>query len=177
MSAYISLASPMIDGEVLVEALTEVGFDRRQIEVHETPVPLIGYEDDEREQRGHIVIRRQHVGPASNDIGFERTPAGFRAHISDYDESRYGSAWLRRLQDAYSRHDQIKQERLARAIAADIEARRVAEIETRRRERERRELIKAQRETIHEKARKLGYRVEETRQGEKLRLVLAKRVY
>lgn len=167
----------MIDREVLVDALTEVGFDRSQIEIHERPVPLVGYEGNEREQRAHVVIRRRHVGPASNDIGFERTPAGFRAHISDYDQSRYGSAWLRRLQGAYSRHDRIKQERLARAVAADIEARRVAEIEARRRDRERRDLIEAQRGTIYEKARGLGYRVEETRQGEKLRLVLVKRVY
>jgi hypothetical protein len=177
VSAYITLASPMIDQEVLVQALAEVGFDASQVEIHETRVPLIGYHGDERPERAHVVIRREHLGKLSNDIGFERTPTGFRAHISDFDQRHYGRGWLRQLQDAYSRHDQIKRERLAQTAAADVEARRVAEIEARRRDRERRELIEAQRQTIHEKARSMGYRVEESRQGENLRLVLVKRVY
>jgi hypothetical protein len=38
-------------------------------------------------------------------------------------------------------------------------------------------MVEAQRQAIHEKARSMGYRVEETRQGDKVRLVLVKRVY
>lgn len=180
MSAYVTLTSPMIDQVILVQALADVGFGAGQVEVHERPVPLVGYQGDERTHRAHVVIRRRHVGEASNDIGFERTPTGFRVHISEFDQSqRYGRGWSRRLQDAYSRHELIEQERIARAVkqADDIEARRVAEIEVRRREKERRELVEAQRRTIHERARRMGYRVEESRQGDKLRLVLVKRVY
>ena len=38
-------------------------------------------------------------------------------------------------------------------------------------------LVEAQRQSIHKKAKAMGYRVQETRQGDKLRLVLVKRVY
>jgi hypothetical protein len=53
----------------------------------------------------------------------------------------------------------------------------LAEAERRRVEEERRKLVEAQRQAIHEKAKKMGYRVQETREGDSLRLVLVKRVY
>ena len=55
--------------------------------------------------------------------------------------------------------------------------RRKAEEEQRRIEEERRQLVEARRQTIHEKAKKMGYRVQESREGDKIRLVLVKRVY
>jgi exonuclease VII large subunit len=100
----------------------------------------------------------------SNDIGFVRTPTGFSAVISDYDGGRYGETWLRQLNARYEDHLARKQERLA-------------EEERRRAEEERKRLVEAQRQAVHERARKLGYRVEETREGDRLRLVLVKRVY
>lgn len=177
MSAYITLATPMIDQECLLAALSDLGFSKEKVEVHEKAVSLVGYEGAHRLQRAHLVIRRRHVGSASNDLGFERTATGFRAHVSDFDQARYGGAWMRKLQDRYQHHDAAKRERLARAAREATEARRLAEIEARRREEERRNLVEAQRQAIHEKARKMGYRVRESQQGDKLRLVLVKRVY
>jgi len=86
---------------------------------------------------------------------------------------------MRHLHARYQHHDAAKQqELLTRAReAADLEARRLAEIEARRRDEERQRLVEAQRQAIHEKAHKMGYRVEETRQDDKIRLVLVKRVY
>lgn len=168
----------MVDQDCLLAALADLDFTGQMVEIHATPVPLVGYEGGRRQQRAELVIRREHVGTASNDIGFERTPTGFRVHISDYDRRRYGKTWLRQLQERYRHHDTVTQERLAREReAADIEARRLAEIEARRREEERQRLVEAQRQVVHEKARSMGYCVEETRQGDKLRLVLVKRVY
>lgn len=164
MSAYLTLATPMLDAECLLLALADVGFRRDRVEVHEQPVPLQGYGGGARAQRAEIVIPRAHVGPASNDIGFERTPTGYRAHVSDYDRSRYGKDWMSRLQERYQAHSQDKQARLAEA-----ERQRVAE--------ERRRLVESQRDAIHAKARALGYRVEETRSDGKVRLALVKRVY
>lgn len=44
-------------------------------------------------------------------------------------------------------------------------------------EEERQRLVEAQRKTVHEKAKKLGYQVKESREGETIRLVLVKRTY
>jgi hypothetical protein len=178
VSAYITLATPMVDQECLVLALADLGFGTDRVEVHETAVQLVGYEGDLRRRRGHVVIRKEHVGPASNDIGFERTPTGFRAHVSDYDRVRYGRPWLNQLVARYRHHDAEKQERLARELlAAEVEARRRAEVEARRREEELQRLVEAQRQSVHEKARAMGYRVQETREADRIRLVLVKRVY
>lgn len=179
MSAFITLALPLTDQECLLAALAELGFPAGRVEVHGAPVPLTGYEGDQREQRAHIVIRKEYVGDASNDIGFERTATGFRAHVSEWDQSQgYGPAWLHDLQVRYSRQDALKAERLTRAKRdADIETRRVAAVQARRREEDQRRLVEAQRLAIHEKARKLGYRVQESRQGDTVRLVLVKRSY
>jgi len=38
-------------------------------------------------------------------------------------------------------------------------------------------LVETQRQTVHDKARKLGYQVQEKREGDVLRLVLVKRVF
>ena len=179
MSAYITLATPMIDQECLVAALADMGFGADRVEVHHESVPLVGYEGERRNRTAHVVIRRQHVGDASNDIGFERRPTGFRVHVSDYDRTQYGRAWLRELQARYEHHDAVKHEQLRRAMreAAEIEARRLAEMEARRREEQRKELVEAQRQAVQQKARELGYRVQETREGDRIRLVLVKRVY
>lgn len=177
MSAFITLATPMIDQECLVQALVDLGFDENKIELHAEPVELIGFDGAGRGRSGHVVIRRWHVGSASNDIGFERTPTGFRAYVSDFDQKNYGRSWMRRLHERYLHHDETKRERLERAAAAEIEERRLAEIEERRRENERLRLVEAQRQAVHEKARALGYRVNETRQGDTIRLVLVKRAY
>jgi len=164
MSAYIRLATPMIDRECLLDALADMGFGQGKVEVNASAVPLVGYEGTPRSTTAEVVIRREHVGSASNDLGFVRTPTGFTAIVSDYDRRRFGESWLRDLHARYEHHARRKEERLA------------AE-ERRKLEEERRALVEAQRQAIHEKARKMGYRVEETREAEKVRMVLVKRVY
>ena len=93
MSAYIKYATPMIEEDVLITALCEMGFAREHIEVHENPKVLVGYQGRVRPEMGHIVIRRQHVGTASNDIGFIKEEGGYRMIISDYDQNRYNTNW------------------------------------------------------------------------------------
>ncbi len=164
MSSYITLAMPITDQECLLSALAELGFGGDKIEVHDEAQALAGYQGDYRQQMAHIIIRRQFIGPSSNDIGFERTSTGFRAHVSDFDRRVLGTEWLGRLNEVYKKHYGQKLARLA-------------EEERRRIEEERRRLVEAQRQAIHVKAKKMGYRVEEKREGESLRLVLVKRVY
>ena len=164
MSAYITLMTPMVDQECLLAALADLGFDRGKVEVHETPVNLVGYQGDRRVQAANIVIRRQHVGSASNDVGFLHTATGYQAHVSGYDHPRYGSGWISQLKGRYDAHWTAKQQRLA-------------EEERRRLEEERRRLVEAQRQSVYERAKKMGYRVKETRQGDTIRLELVKRTY
>jgi hypothetical protein len=164
MSAYITLLTPMTDQECLLAALADLGFDATKVEVYATPVNLLGYAGDRRAQTANIVIRRQHIGSASNDVGFLASATGYQAFVSGYDHPRFGTGWLTQLNGRYQNHWSTKQARLA------------AE-ERRRLEEERQRLVEAQREAVHERAKKMGYRVEETRQGETIRMVLVKRTY
>ena len=110
MSHYVECQTEFRDPQALVAALIECGFEPSQVEVHAEAVPLFGYRGDQQAQQAHIVIRRQHVGTAANDVGWERTPAGtYRAWISEYD-SRH-------------RFDQLMQNRIKQEYAFQVIAR------------------------------------------------------
>lgn len=164
MSAYLTLTTPMTDEECLLRALADVGFDRSKVEVHAAPVALVGYQGDPRAQAAQIIVRRQHLAAASNDLGFLATATGYRAIVSDYDQSRFGGAWLASLAARYRIHEQAKHERLVAEERARLEA-------------ERRRVVEAQRAAIHERARALGYQVKETHEGQTIRLSLVRRRY
>lgn len=81
----------------LVEALEEQ-FGKGHVEVHENGADLFGYQGDNRAKTKpgsanyappcELVIRREFVGGASNDVGYKRTADGkYKAYISDYDKS------------------------------------------------------------------------------------------
>jgi hypothetical protein len=164
MSAYLTLLTPMTDQECLLAALVDLGFDETKVEIHATPVQLVGYGGDRRAQTANIVIRRRHVGASSNDVGFLATATGYQALVSGFDHPRYGAGWITQLSQRYQIHADAKIERLA------------AE-ERRRMEEERQRVVEAQRQAVHERAKKMGYRVQEAREGETIRLVLVKRAY
>jgi hypothetical protein len=160
MSAYITLVTPMLDEECLIEAIVDQGFPRTSIVRYVEPVALRGWQ---KGQKAHIVLPKEHTGDAHNDIGFLRGPVGFTAILSD-DHARFGRAWLSRVSTRYQAHWSVKQERLAAA-------------ERQRLEEERQRLVEAQRQAVHERAKKMGYNVEEKREGETIRIVLVKRTY
>ncbi len=166
MSAYIVLSTPMTDQRCLVEALGDLGFGRDKVEIHAEPVALVGYEGSGRSQVANVVIRRNHVGRSSNDIGFLETRTGYRALISDFDagSSGYGPGWVKKLQERY----QARKAEHDRSLAA---------ADRKREERTREELVEAQRETIYQRARKMRYQVNEHREEDKIRLLLVKRSY
>ena len=164
MSAYLTLMTPMVDRECLPQALCDLGFGHQKIELHETPASLTGYRGDSRAQVANIIIRRQYVGSASNDVGFLATPTGYQSIISEFDLRNFGPGWTQELNIRYKHHEAVKHERLA-------------EEERKRVEEERKRLVEAQRRAIHERAAKLGYQVKETKEGETLRMVLIKRTY
>lgn len=164
MSAYMTLMTPMTDQECLLAALAEFGFASDKVEVHSDPVNLVGYEGNRRSQSAHIVIRRQHIGSSSNDVGFLASATGYQAFVSGYDHPKFGSDWLAKLNERYQARWTAKVERLAEA-------------ERRRVEEERRRLVETQRQAVQERARKMGYEVKEAREGNAIRMVLVKRTY
>jgi hypothetical protein len=91
------------EAEAIVRALCEMEWKtgklaRESVEVHTERKNLEGYHGDMREQKAHIIIRRQHVGGSSNDIGFEKKSDGsWVAHVSDFDKSFYNTEWQKRL--------------------------------------------------------------------------------
>ncbi len=110
MSMYCNIKTQFKNRAALIAALMETGhWTADQIEVHDGPQHLYGYQGDQREQTAHVIIRRQHVGRASNDIGFERQADGtYAAVISQYDggsdTSKYGPRWQRALKESYRYH-------------------------------------------------------------------------
>lgn len=85
MSHYSRLQTTLRNKNCLIKALEDLGF-KGQVEVHDTPVTLFGYRGDARPESAEIVLRRKHVGPASNDIGFKQLADGtWEAIISEYD--------------------------------------------------------------------------------------------
>ena len=92
MSHFTVVEIEATDTSCLIDALEALGY-KGEIEVHDRPVTLIGYDDrprllDGQEVRAEIVVRRRHLWEAANDIGFARQPDGrYVAYISEYDRS------------------------------------------------------------------------------------------
>jgi hypothetical protein len=86
--------------ELLLAALRELGY--AQVEEGES-LPLYGYQGDRRPETAALVVRRQHLGRTSNDLGFARTADGFVPIISEYDQQHLlGGRLLVKLRTTYS---------------------------------------------------------------------------
>jgi hypothetical protein len=87
------------DRRLLLAALAELGYGA--VEEGEA-LALYGYQGDRRPETAEIVVRRQHVGPASNDLGFARTERGYVPIVSEYDQrTLLDGRFLVRLRTAY----------------------------------------------------------------------------
>ena len=88
------------DRRLLLAALADLGY--AEVEEGEA-LPLFGYQGDRRPETAELVVRRRHLGSASNDLGFARTPEGFVPIISEYDQRvLHGGRLLTKLRTAYS---------------------------------------------------------------------------
>ena len=82
MSHYCRIKTKIVEKQALIKTLADVGYPH--IEDHEKGAQLYGYQGDLRAERANIVIRRKHISPASNDIGFSKTKSGaYEAVVSD----------------------------------------------------------------------------------------------
>jgi hypothetical protein len=103
MSHYTRMKTRITDSAALTRALAEVGFP--EVEVHAVAQPLVGFQGDLRAQTAEVIVRRKHLGRASNDLGFKRQPDGtFEAVVSAFDRSTYSGKWLDRLTARYTYH-------------------------------------------------------------------------
>jgi hypothetical protein len=69
MSHFTSIKTQIKNRDALVKALADVGFAR--VEVHEKGQPLYGFQGDVRPEKAEVIVRRQYLGAASNDMGFK----------------------------------------------------------------------------------------------------------
>jgi hypothetical protein len=110
MSHFTTLRTQITDVDCLKKALVDLGFPT--VEVHATPQHLYGYQGDVRPDTAEVIVRRRHVGFASNDLGFKRRADGaFDAVVSAYDRSGvsgFSHAWLDRLSQRYAYHVALK---------------------------------------------------------------------
>lgn len=83
MSKYLTFEEIVLkDRRLLLAALADLGYG--EVEEGEA-LPLFGYQGDRRAETAAIVVRRRHLGSASNDLGFVRTPDGYTPIVSEYD--------------------------------------------------------------------------------------------
>ncbi len=105
MSHFTCIKTQIKNRDTLIQALADVGFD--DVEVHEKAQHLYGYQGDVREQTAEVIIRRQYIGAASNDIGFKQHDGQFEAIISEFDCHKYSQEWLNGLTQRYGYHTLI----------------------------------------------------------------------
>jgi hypothetical protein len=80
-----------------------------RVEVHPQGAALVGYEGRERQEKANIIIRRQQLDSASNDIGFTRASDGrYVARLSEYDQGiGFNQKWLNRVHQLYKEKQTI----------------------------------------------------------------------
>ena len=107
MSKYLTFTEIVFKDEaLLLAALADLGYT--EVERGEA-LPLYGYQGDQRAERAQLVVRRKHLGRASNDLGFARTEQGYTPLISEYDQrTLLAGHFLPRLRTAY--HERVVKE-------------------------------------------------------------------
>lgn len=103
MSHYSKIDTQILEKESLLKALCDMGY--AAVEVHDKPQNLYGYQGDLRPEQANVIIRRQHISPESNDIGFRLTSAGsYEAIVSEYDQELLGKDWVGKVCQHYAEH-------------------------------------------------------------------------
>ena len=106
MSHYSEIALEIKSVDCLLEALQELlNIDKSKIEIHDTPQALYDYRSTARPQTAHIIIRKEYVGSASNDMGVKRNDDGtYTLIVDEYSMSAhgYGAKWVNKLKQKYA---------------------------------------------------------------------------
>jgi len=101
MSAYHQYATQFEDQACTVQALQDVSGYKAI--VHDKAQPLYDYVGKKRPETAEIVVPRNQINGAANDIGFKKQANGtFQAIISEYDRGHHNEQWLNKVKQAYS---------------------------------------------------------------------------
>lgn len=107
MSAYHTQKTQYKDRDCLVEALGEMGY--KNVEVNDVAQNLYGYHNDMREQKANVIVRRQHISSAANDLGFIKAEDGtYSAIVSAFDSGKHNASWMTKLKKAYTEKVDMK---------------------------------------------------------------------
>lgn len=88
MSKYSTVLTTFTNEAALIAALRTL-FGDNAVEVHAgAGANLYGYQGDKRATMANLIVRRQHVGQLSNDLGWKWNEAAgvFESQISQYDQ-------------------------------------------------------------------------------------------
>jgi len=109
MSHYTLIRTRIREVPILLSALHKMGYS--QVEHHEKAEHLFGFQGDRRPETAEVIIRRQYIGAASNDVGFKRQESGeFQAIVSEFDRHQTCSEkWLQELNRHYA-YDLVKEQ-------------------------------------------------------------------
>lgn len=123
MSAFVEAQTNIVDEADLLDALDEMGFKPEAIEQHAEAQPLYGYRGDRRSDTANVIIRRNHIGRLSNDIGWRRENDGtYTAVVSKFDSKKRGEVWEGHLDRRFRcTENGFAAEVAARAAACRIE--------------------------------------------------------
>jgi hypothetical protein len=107
MSEYRTYQTQYKDKECLKAALAEQGYT--VVEDHEVAQQLYDYHGrattytDKAGDKANLIVRRNYVGGAANDLGFKRESDGsYTAIVSAFDRSKHNDKWMTGLKVAYS---------------------------------------------------------------------------
>ena len=101
MSEYAIIELELADKNIIKESLKELEYPFEEYDVAQS---LVGWLGDNRKQVANIIIRKRHIGVASNDIGFHKKANGkYELIISDYDKSiSQGQTFLSKFKQTYA---------------------------------------------------------------------------
>jgi hypothetical protein len=108
MSHYLDFKTKITDRDALVKALCHMKTSQGlltvdKIEVHDKATNLYGYQGDKRNTVANVIIRRNNVGGAANDIGFVKNADGtYSSIISEYDSGYQNDEWQKKLYTYYN---------------------------------------------------------------------------
>lgn len=108
------------DRECLLNALRECGYAETE---EGEALSLYGYQGDERKETAQLVVRRKFIGSASNDLGFQKTDAGYVPVISEFDQrTMMQGKFLTNLRTNYNLKSA---EKLARSLRGTLHQERI----------------------------------------------------
>lgn len=113
MSKYKRIETQFKDRECLLSALKDAGIPF-EMAPKGKPLHLYGYQGDRRKETADFVVRRSHIGSASNDLGYvwDAESGAYTAIVSDYDtRCRATTEIRRRVKQQYAVNKVVKEAR------------------------------------------------------------------